>query len=380
MEIPFNRPHVTGKEFSYIEEAIKKSHLSGDGMFSRQCQRWLEEKLGGGRVFLTHSCTGALEMSAILANIGPGDEVIMPSYTFVSTANAFVLRGAVPVFVDIRPDTLNINEKKIEEAITPRTKAIVVVHYAGVGAEMDSIVEIAARRGLTLIEDDAQGIMCEYRGRPLGTFGALSALSFHETKNVISGEGGAIIVNEKALVERAETIREKGTNRSRFFRGEVDKYTWIDIGSSFLPSDILAAFLWAQLQEAETITESRLSIWRAYNEALAPLEREGLLKRPTIPAHCLHNAHMYYVLTADEETRPRLLAFLNAEGIGAVFHYIPLHLSPAGLKYGRACGRLAVTEDISARLLRLPLWIGMGDKEVSKVVESIKDFFRKSGS
>ncbi len=377
MDIPFNKPHVTGKEFAFIEEAIRKSHLSGDGMFSKKCQEWLEARLGGGRVFLTHSCTGALEMAAILTGIGPGDEVIMPSYTFVSTANAFVLRGGVPVFVDIRRDTLNIDEKKIEEAITPRTRAIVVVHYAGVGVEMDCIVEIAERRGLMLIEDDAQGIMCEYRGRPLGSFGALSALSFHETKNVISGEGGAIIVNDEALVERAEIIREKGTNRTRFFRGEVDKYTWMDIGSSFLPSDILAAFLWAQLQEADSITASRLAIWRAYDEALASLERDGLLKRPTIPDHCLHNAHMYYVLAKDGDTRGRLLEYLTSRGIGAVFHYVPLHLSPAGRRYGHAAGGLSITEDMSGRLIRLPLWIGMGEREVSFIAQSIKDFFHR---
>lgn len=377
MDIPFNRPYVTGREFSYIEEAINKSHLSGDGMFSKRSQRWLEERLGGGHVLLTHSCTAALEMAAILAGIGPGDEVIMPSYTFVSTANAFVLRGAVPVFVDIRPDTLNIDEKLVEEAITQRTKAIVPVHYAGVGAEMNSLMEIAARHGLTIIEDDAQGIMCEYEGRPLGSFGSLAALSFHETKNVISGEGGALIINDESLVERAEIIREKGTNRSRFFRGEVDKYTWMDVGSSFLPSDILAAFLWAQLQEAEAITSERLAIWRSYHDAFTPLEKEGLLKRPTIPLNCLHNAHMYYVLVENEETRNKLLAHLKSEGIGAVFHYLPLHLSPAGLKYGRASGNLHLTEEISGRLLRLPLWIGMGEMEVSMVVKSIKKFFNK---
>lgn len=376
MEITFNKPHVTGKEFTYIEEAIRKYHLSGDGMFTKKCQAWLEARIGSGRVFLTHSCTAALEMSAILADLGPGDEVIMPSYTFVSTANAFVLRGAVPVFVDIRPDTLNMDEKKIEVAITPRTRALVVVHYAGVGADMDRIVEIAGRRGLMLIEDDAQGIMCEYGGRPLGSFGALSALSFHETKNVISGEGGAIIVNDESLVERAEIIREKGTNRSRFFRGEVDRYTWMDIGSSFLPSDILAAFLWAQLEEAESITARRLEIWRAYDEALEPLEREGHIRRPTIPAHCRHNAHMYYVLASDGETRTRLLTHLKSRGIGAVFHYVPLHLSPAGQRFGRAGGELTVTEDMSERIIRLPLWIGMGEREISAVVGALRDFFR----
>jgi dTDP-4-amino-4,6-dideoxygalactose transaminase len=376
MEITFNKPYVTGREFTYIEEAIRKYHLSGDGMFTKKCQAWLEERIGSGRVFLTHSCTAALEMAAILADLGPGDEVIMPSYTFVSTANAFVLRGAVPVFVDIRPDTLNIDEKKIEEAITPRTRAIVVVHYAGVGVEMEPIMELAERRGLMIIEDDAQGIMCEYRGRPLGSFGALSALSFHETKNVISGEGGAIIVNDEALVERAEIIREKGTNRSRFFRGEVDKYTWMDIGSSFLPSDILAAFLWAQLEEAETITARRLEIWHAYDRALESLEDEGHVRRPRIPEHCLQNAHMYYVLAPDGTTRTRLLSHLKKQGIGAVFHYVPLHLSPAGQRFGRVGGELEVTEDMSERIIRLPLWIGMGEREISAVVGALRDFFR----
>ncbi len=376
MEVLFNKPHVTGREFTYIEEAIRKFHLSGNGMFTKMCQKWLEEKLGSGRVFLTHSCTAALDMSATLTDLGPGDEVIMPSYTFVSTANAFVLRGAVPVFVDIRPDTLNIDEKKIEDAITPRTKAVVVVHYAGVGAEMDAITEIAERRGLMLIEDNAQGIMCKYRGRPIGTFGALGALSFHETKNVISGEGGAIIVNDDTLVERAEIIREKGTNRSKFFRGEVDKYTWMDIGSSFLPSDILAAFLWAQLEEAESITEGRLAIWHAYHEAFLPLEKEGNIRRPFIPAHCRHNAHMYYLLAPDAETRTRLLRHLNGEGIGAVFHYVPLHASPAGRRFGRTAGELCVTEDVSERIIRLPLWIGMGEREISTVVGTLEGFFR----
>ncbi len=379
MKIPFNRPHVTGNEFAFIDEAIKKSHLSGDGMFSKRCQSWLEDKLGGGRVLLTHSCTAALEMAAILADIGPGDEVIMPSFTFVSTANAFVLRGAVPVFVDIRPDTLNLDEKLVESAITARTKAIAAVHYGGVGAEMTALMEISERRGLILIEDDAQGIMCKYKEAPLGSFGELAALSFHETKNVISGEGGALIINDKALVERAEIIREKGTNRSRFFRGEVDKYTWVDIGSSFLPSDILAAFLWAQLQEAQSITKNRLEIWEAYHAALAPLEDEGLLQRPTVPEDCLHNAHMYYILARDGDERSRLLARLNSEGIGAVFHYVPLHSSPAGVKFGRASGNLPITEEVSERIIRLPLWVGMGEKEVLEVVKSISDFFRKEG-
>ena len=375
MTIPFNRPFVTGNEFKYISEAIANGYLSGDGLFTKKCHGWLEEMVGCRKALLTHSCTAALEMAAILLDIRPGDEVVMPSYTFVSTANAFVLHGGVPVFVDIRPDTLNIDETKIEAAITPRTRAVVPVHYAGVGCEMDAIMEIAGRHGLAVIEDAAHGVMCAYRGRPLGGFGQMAAFSFHETKNIISGEGGALLLNDETFVERAEVIREKGTNRSKFFRGEVDKYTWIDIGSSFLPSDILAAFLWAQIEQAEAITRRRLDIWERYHGELAGLEDKGLVRRPIVPAHCRHNAHMYYILVNDLEARASLLDHLKSKGVDAVFHYVPLHSSPAGTRYGRTIGDLAVTDDVSERVVRLPLWVGLGDSEVSKVVSAVKGFF-----
>lgn len=354
-----------------MTEAHGFAHLAGDGRFSKRCHEWLEARTGSVKALLTHSCTAALEMSAILANIGPGDEVIMPSYTFVSTANAFALRGAVPVFVDIRPDTLNIDESRIEAAITPKTRAIVPVHYAGVGCEMASIMAIAEQHGLWVIEDAAQGIMAKVDGKPLGAMGHLGALSFHETKNVISGEGGALLINDAELVERAEIIREKGTNRSRFFRGQVDKYTWVDVGSSYLPSDLVAAFLFAQLEEAEVITARRLSIWNTYHEALAPLEQAGLLRRPMVPAHCEHNGHMYEILLADLEQRSRVIGFLKARGIQAVFHYIPLHSSPAGLAFGRSAEDvLPVTDALSERLLRLPFWLGI-EAVQARVIEQL---------
>lgn len=378
MGIDFNKPFTTGKEFRYIAEAIQNSHLSGDGVFTKKCHLWLEDKIKCARAFLTHSCTAALEMSAILAGIGPGDEVIMPSYTFVSTANPFVLRGGVPVFVDIRPDTLNIDEKKIEAAITPRTKAIVPVHYAGVGCEMDVIMEIARKHNLIVIEDVAHGIMSSYKGRPLGSFGHMAALSFHETKNVISGEGGALLVNDRKFIERAEVIREKGTNRSKFFRGEVDKYSWVDIGSSYLPSDILAAFLWAQLEKAHHITKKRLDIWGQYHNALAQAEKRGLLRRPVVPDHCSHNAHMYYILVKDIGARSALLGCLKSRGINAVFHYVPLHSSPAGRRYGRADGSLAVTDEVSARVVRLPLWINIGKENISRIVSCVCEYLELS--
>lgn len=370
MNVPFNRPHVTGHEFEYIQDAIQRAHLSGNGHYSKQCQAWLEARLGAPKALLTHSCTAALEMAAILADLGPGDEVIMPSYTFVSTANAFVLRGAVPVFVDVREDTFNLDERLIEAAITPRTRAIAPVHYAGVGCDMEAIMAIARKHQLIVIEDAAQALMAERQGRPLGASGHMAAFSFHETKNVISGEGGALIVNDPALVERAEIIREKGTNRSQFLRGQVDKYTWVDVGSSFLPSDILAAFLWAQLEEADTITADRLALWDRYHEALAPLEARGWLRRPVIPDDAKHNAHMYYVVLNDGETRDRVLKAMNAEGLNAVFHYVPLHSAPAGLRYGRAHGELPATQVAGDRLLRLPLWVGLGDG-LDRVVERL---------
>jgi len=367
--IKFNYPYSTGKEFDYIREAIEGGVMRGGGPLTLRCQQWLEEYTGVAKVLLTHSCTAALEMAVILAGIEPGDEVIMPSYTFVSTANAVVLRGGVPVFIDIRPDTLNLDERLIEAAITPRTRAVLPVHYAGVGCEMDTIMAIAESRDLLVIEDAAQGMMSTYKGKPLGSIGHLGAYSFHETKNVISGEGGALLVNDARFAERAEIIWEKGTNRAQFFRGEADKYSWVDIGSSFLPSDIIAAFLLAQLQEAEPITARRMAIYGRYHEAFADLEARGLLRRPIVPPHCRHNAHMYYLLLKDASIQAALLAALKANGIQAVFHYIPLHDSPAGRKYTRTHGELDVTRDVAARLIRLPLWINLRDAEVKRVID-----------
>jgi len=359
MKIPFNQPFMTGRELSYIAQAHANRHLSGDGEFTRRCNRWIEDNTGCGRALLTHSCTAALEMSALLLAVGPGDEVIMPSFTFVSTANAFALRGAVPVFVDIRADTLNMDETLVEAAITPRTKAVCVVHYAGVACDMEAIGAICRRHGLALVEDAAQGIFSTYRGRPLGSLGDLGALSFHETKNVISGEGGALLVNRADLYERAEIVREKGTNRSRFLRGQVDKYTWVDLGSSYLPGEIVAAFLVAQLDDAREITRRRLAVWARYHEWAARWEHEGLLRRPVVPGDCTHNAHMYYLLLPTAAARDAFIAQLTAKGIGALFHYIPLHSSPAGLRYGRAHGDLGVTTSSSERLVRMPLWTGV---------------------
>jgi dTDP-4-amino-4,6-dideoxygalactose transaminase len=368
-EIPFNKPHMTGKELFRIAEAHFNGRLAGDGPFTKQCHSWLQERTGSARVLLTHSCTAALEMAALLLNIQPGDEVIMPSYTFVSTANAFVLRGGVPVFVDVRPDTLNINENLIEAAVTARTRSIVVVHYAGVACEMDTIMKIAATHGLKVIEDAAQGVMATYKGRALGAIGDLGAYSFHETKNVISGEGGALLVNAPEFTERAEIIREKGTNRSQFFRGEVDKYTWQDLGSSFLPGELIAAFLWAQLEEADGITAARLAKWQHYHDLIEPLARDGRLRQPIVPAECQHNAHMYYVLLDPKIDRQKVLATLKRQGIYAVFHYIPLHSSPAGKKFGRTHGDLSVTDDVSERLIRLPLWVDITDEQQRHVVD-----------
>ncbi|MFK3846266.1 dTDP-4-amino-4,6-dideoxygalactose transaminase [Stenotrophomonas sp. NPDC078853] len=357
--IPFNRPFMTGKELPLISQAHANGHLSGDGPFTKQCHAWLRQRTGASTALLTHSCTAALEMAALLLDLKPGDEVIMPSFTFVSTANAFALRGAVPVFVDVRSDTLNIDESLIEAAITPRTRAICVVHYAGVACEMDMIVDIAQRRGLAVVEDAAQGIMSTYKGRALGTIGDLGAFSFHETKNVISGEGGALLCRDALYGERAEIIREKGTNRSRFFRGQVDKYTWVDVGSSYLPGEIIAAFLSAQLDDAEEITARRLAIWDRYHAWAAPHEADGTLRRPVIPEACEHNAHMYYLLLPSLEARARFIASMKARAVQTVFHYIPLHSSPAGEQLGRASGTLDVTNDISNRLVRLPLWLGL---------------------
>jgi dTDP-4-amino-4,6-dideoxygalactose transaminase len=359
MRIPFNKPHMTGKELWYIAQAHANGHLAGDGEFTKRCSEWLEAHTGTRRALLTHSCTAALEMAAVLCDLAPGDEVILPSFTFVSTANAFVLRGAVPVFVDVRADTLNLDETKIERAITKRTKVIVPVHYAGVSCEMEAIMDIAQRHKLLVVEDAAQGVTSRYRGRPLGTIGHLGTLSFHETKNVISGEGGALLINDARLVERSEIIREKGTNRSQFFRGQVDKYTWVDIGSSYLPSELIAAFLWAQLEEVDAITERRLALWNRYHEAFQEPELERRVRRPVVPGHCTHNAHMYYLLMRDLKRRTEFITRLKERDIHCVFHYVPLHSAPAGRKYGRSSGEMAITDDISERLVRLPLWLGM---------------------
>ncbi|MDY0036065.1 MAG: dTDP-4-amino-4,6-dideoxygalactose transaminase [Zoogloea oleivorans] len=367
MNIPFNKPYMTGKELWNIAQAHANGHLAGDGEFTKRCSRWLEARTGANKALLTHSCTAALEMAALLADIQPGDEVIMPSYTFVSTANAFVLRGAVPVFVDIRPDTLNIDETLIEAAITERTKAIVPVHYAGVGCEMDTIMAIANKHGLLVIEDAAQAVMANYKGRPLGSIGQMGALSFHETKNIISGEGGALLVNSPHYAERAEVIREKGTNRSQFFRGQVDKYTWVDIGSSYLPGEIIAAFLAAQMEEADSITRQRLAVWNTYHQWLAEAEKAGKLRRPVVPAHCAHNAHMYYILLPDLEHRTVFIDKLRKVGINTVFHYIPLHSAPAGQRNGRTHGELRVTNEMSERLVRLPLWVGLEEQQAEVI-------------
>lgn len=357
--IPFNKPYMTGQELVNIGHAHANGHLSGDGPFTKRCSAWLNERTGASTSLLTHSCTAALEMAALLLDLVSGDEIIMPSYTFVSTSNAFVLRGAVPVFVDVRADTLNIDEALIEAAITPRTRAICVVHYAGVSCEMDAIMDIATRHGLAVIEDAAQGILSSYKGRPLGTLGDLGALSFHETKNIISGEGGALLCRDRTYAERAEIIREKGTNRSRFFRGQVDKYTWVDVGSSFLPGEITAAFLSAQMDAAEQITQQRLAIWDRYHAWAESHERDGTVQRPTVPSHCTHNAHMYYLLLPSLDVRTRFIAEMKQRGVQTVFHYIPLHSSPAGLEHGRCGSAMTVTDDISARLVRLPLWVGV---------------------
>lgn len=372
----FNKLFITGKELSYIEQAILENrHTAGDGPFTKKCQMWLEEQLGSGKVLLTHSCTAALEMAAILADINPGDEIIMPSYTFVSTANAFVLRGGVPVFVDIRSDTLNINERLIEAAITSRTRAIVPVHYAGVACAMDAIMDIARRHNLLVIEDAAQGIMSTYQGRPLGTIGNFGALSFHETKNIISGEGGALVINDALFAERAEIVRDKGTDRSQFLRGKVGRYTWMDVGSSYLLSDILAAFLYAQMEKAEQISNRRSLLYDLYMQNLQSLSAKGVLQLPCVPPDCSSKGHIFYMITRSLQERKDLAAFLNQHGIMAVFHYVPLHGSPAGKQYGRTWGTMAITERISDCLLRLPLYYEMTQEDVCFVAEKIKNFY-----
>lgn len=369
--IPFNRPYMTGKELFNIAKAHFNGRLAGDGPFTARCHQWLEGQTGAVRALLTHSCTAALEMTALLADIQPGDEIIMPSFTFASTANAFVLRGGVPVFVDIREDTLNLDETLIEAAITPRTRAIVPVHYAGVACEMDTINAIARRHGLLVIEDAAQGVMARYKGRPLGALGHLGTYSFHETKNVISGEGGALLVNDPALVQRAEIVREKGTDRSRFFRGEVDKYTWQEAGSSFLPGELIASFLSAQLDEAAAITDARLAAWNRYHDALDGFERAGRLRRPVVPPECDHNGHMFYLLLPVGTDRDQVIGSLAAQGVNAVFHYVPLHGAPAGVRHGRAFGNLHWTGTQSERLVRLPLWVGLTADMQDRIVAAL---------
>ncbi len=371
--IPFNKPFIIGRELSLIADAVAQGHLSGDGAYTKLCNRWFEDRLGSHKALLTHSCTGALEMAAILCDIQPGDEVILPSYTFVSTANAFVLRGAVPVFVDIRPDTLNIDETLIEAAITPRTRVIVPVHYAGVPCEMDRIMAIAEKYNLLVVEDAAQALLSTYKGRALGSIGHFGCLSFHETKNIISGEGGALLVNDERFSERAEIIREKGTNRSQFFRGEVDKYTWMDIGSSYLPSELVSAFLYAQLERAGEITAKRCHICNSYSTLLATLQRAGQLRIADFNDDS--NGHLYYVIADSLDIRSALIAHLKAQGIHPVFHYVPLHSSPAGRKYGRTSGSMQVTDDLSERLLRLPLYYEMTDVDVKRISQAILDFF-----
>lgn len=374
--IPFNRPYLTGKELGYIAEAHANGHLAGNGAFSKRCCAWLEDRLGSTKALLTHSCTAALEMAAILSGVGPTDEVIMPSFTFVSTANAFVLRGATPVFVDIRPDTLNIDERLIEAAVTPRTRAIVPVHYAGVGCDMNVIMDIAARHDLLVIEDAAQGLLAEHRGQPLGGIGHMAALSFHETKNIISGEGGALMINDERFAERAEIIWEKGTNRAQFFRGEVDKYTWVDLGSSFLPGEITAAFLWAQMEESDAITNRRMAIWTRYHSGFAALEEDGLVRRPIIPPDCRHNAHLYYLLMPNLESRTALIDHLRGKGVSPVFHYVPLHTSPFGQSVGHVAGDLPETVAASDRLVRMPLWLGM-EEHLDRVIDAVNDAVRE---
>lgn len=376
--IPFNKPFIAGKELYYIAQAVTFNNLGGDGHFTRQCTRLLEERFGIHRVQLTPSCTAALEMAAILANLGPGDEAILPSFTFVSTANAIARLGAKPVFVDVRPDTFNLDENLIEAAITPRTKAIFAVHYAGIGCEMDKIVAIARKHNLIVVEDAAQGVNSFYAGRALGSIGHLGCYSFHETKNYISGEGGALCINVPELVERAEIIRDKGTNRQKFFRGLVDKYTWVDIGSSYVPSEIVSAFLYGQLELIEPISERRREIYQVYRRGLRPLEADGYLQLPHIPEDCTSNYHMFYILTKDGETRNRLLDHLRERGIGAVFHYVPLHSSPMGKQLGTGDINLPVTDSVSARLLRLPFFYTITDEEQAQVINEVTDFLHRT--
>ena len=373
--IPFNVPPCVGSEEKYVIEAIRSHKISGDGQFTKRCSRWMEGRFGAERVLLTTSGTAALDMAMLMCDLQPGDEVILPSYTFSSTANAAVLAGARLVFVDVRPDTMNIDETKIEAAVTERTKAVVVVHYAGVACEMDTIMEIAKKHGLKVIEDAAQGVMSKYKGRWLGTIGDFGCYSFHETKNYSMGEGGALVINDPAYIERAEILREKGTNRSKFFRGQVDKYTWVDFGDSYLPSELNAAYLWGQLEMADGINDNRLKSWKMYHEGLSSLAKKGIIELPTVPPECVHNAHMFYIKCRDLAERTALIASLKENDILAVFHYIPLHSAPAGLKFGRFSGEDVYTTKESERLLRLPMYYGLKQQEIYDICASIMSFY-----
>jgi dTDP-4-amino-4,6-dideoxygalactose transaminase len=374
--IPFNKAYVSGKELEYVSQAVSRAEIAADGRFSKGCAAILQERFGISRALMMPSCTAGLEMASILCNVGPGDEVVLPSYTFVSTANAFVRSGARPVFVDIRPDTLNIDESLVEGALTERTKAIVPVHYAGVGCEMDALLRVAKAHGVLVVEDAAQGVHAYYRGGALGSLGDLGAYSFHDTKNYVCGEGGALTINNRSLIERAEIIRDKGTNRQKFFRGEIDKYTWVDIGSSFLPAELACAFLQAQLEQLDPILARRRAIHERYTQLLEPLERAGLLRGPRVPEHCQQNYHMFYILLADEKSREGLAMHLRQRGIQAVSHYVPLHLSPMGRRWGYEEGSLPVTEDLAARLLRLPLYFELTPEDQDDVCRSITEFLK----
>ena len=374
--ISFNQPPYVGNELEYIRQAIASGRICGDGPFNKKCSQWLEEKTRTAKAFLTTSCTHATEMTALLSHIGPGDEVIMPAYTFVSTADAFVLRGATVVFVDIRPDTMNIDETLIEDAVTERTKMIVPVHYAGVACEMDTIMEVARRHHLLVVEDAAQGMMATYKGRALGSIGDFGCYSFHETKNYSMGEGGALLINHPEDIEAAEIVREKGTNRTKFFRGEVDKYKWVDAGSSYLPSELNAAYLYAQLEQADEINRYRLHLWQVYREAFEELAQRGCLELPYIPPECEHNAHMFYLKVKDLKERTELLEFLKQRGVYAVFHYVPLHTAPAGMRFGRFSGEDRYTTKESERIIRLPMFYGLSETEQEQVIEAVKDYFR----
>ena len=373
--INFNVPPYTGKEIEYIRQAVENEKICGDGLFTMKCSQWIEERTGTEKCLLTTSCTHALEMAALLTDIEPGDEVIMPSYTFVSPADAFVLRGAKIVFVDIRPDTMNIDENLIEDAITDRTKAIAVVHYAGISCEMDKIMGIAKKHGLFVVEDAAQGMMASYKGKALGTIGDFGCFSFHETKNYSMGEGGALLIRDAEYVEKAEILREKGTDRSKYFRGQVDKYRWMDFGSSYLPSDMNAAYLYAQLEIADEINDIRLARWKSYYEELKPLEEAGKIELPFVPEGCVHNGHMFYIKAKDLEERTALIKFLKENGILAVFHYVPLHTAPAGIKFGRFCGEDKYTTKESERILRLPMFYKLTEEEAAYISGKVKEFY-----